>query len=183
MYLVNIGWFLLLFVAVLRSSRNTKILKIENQIIQTFINSGQQTAPRQRLQISCDFTSATQMLLVPPPSPPSFPAVNFTSGRHSRLSILPRRVVAAPAAATNEVDAFTQYSGYLFDLSSSEAESLNEYNISKIAGIYQKKPLILLRRLLQTASTLGRWFALRYYDRITERADVMFEVRIMTLNL
>ncbi|XP_057775811.1 uncharacterized aarF domain-containing protein kinase At1g71810, chloroplastic isoform X3 [Salvia miltiorrhiza] len=118
------------------------------------------------------------MLLVPPPSPPSFPvAASFASGRHSRLSTLRRHQVAA----TNEVDAFTQYSGYLFELSSSEAESLNEYKISKIAAIYQKKPLILLRRLLQTATTLGRWFALRYYDRITERADAMFEVRAAEL--
>ena len=113
------------------------------------------------------------MLLVPPPLPPSFPPLNFASARHSRLSTPLRRHLVA---ATNEVDAFTQYSGYLFQLSSSEAESLNEYKISKIAAIYQKKPLILLRRLLQTATTLGRWFALRYYDRITERADVMFEV-------
>ncbi|XP_057774781.1 uncharacterized aarF domain-containing protein kinase At1g71810, chloroplastic-like isoform X2 [Salvia miltiorrhiza] len=118
------------------------------------------------------------MLLVPPPSPPSFPvAASFASGRHSRLSTLRRHQIAA----TNEVDAFTQYSGYLFELSSSEAESLNEYKISKIAAIYQKKPLILLRRLLQTATTLGRWFALRYYDRITERADAMFEVRAAEL--
>ncbi|KAL1535145.1 hypothetical protein AAHA92_31232 [Salvia divinorum] len=120
------------------------------------------------------------MLLVPP-SLPSFPPANFASARYSRLSTLRRHLVAAPTAATNEVDAFTQYSGYLFQLSSSEAESLNEYKISKIAAIYQKKPLILLRRLLQTATTLGRWFALRYYDRITERADVMFEVRAAEL--
>ncbi|XP_047981979.1 uncharacterized aarF domain-containing protein kinase At1g71810, chloroplastic isoform X1 [Salvia hispanica] len=118
------------------------------------------------------------MLLVPPPLPPSFPPLNFASARHSRLSTPLRRHLVA---ATNEVDAFTQYSGYLFQLSSSEAESLNEYKISKIAAIYQKKPLILLRRLLQTATTLGRWFALRYYDRITERADVMFEVRAAEL--
>ncbi|XP_042009199.1 uncharacterized aarF domain-containing protein kinase At1g71810, chloroplastic-like [Salvia splendens] len=52
---------------------------------------------------------------------------------------------------------------------------------TRFSAIYQKKPLILLRRLLQTATTLGRWFALRYYDRITERADVMFEVRAAEL--
>ncbi|KAH6778226.1 Protein kinase superfamily protein [Perilla frutescens var. hirtella] len=121
------------------------------------------------------------MLLLPPPLPPSFPAANFTSSRHSQLTTLPRRMVAPPPAASNEVDTFTQYSGYLFELSSSEAESLNEYKISKIAAIYQKKPLILLRRLFQTATTLGRWFALRYYDRITERADAMFEVRAAEL--
>ncbi|KAG6408509.1 hypothetical protein SASPL_131522 [Salvia splendens] len=118
------------------------------------------------------------MLLVPPSLPPSFPPAYFASARHSRLCTTLRRHLVA---ATNEVDAFTQYSGYLFQLSSSEAESLNEYKISKIAAIYQKKPLILLRRLLQTATTLCRWFALRYYDRITERADVMFEARAAEL--
>ncbi|KAI3459985.1 hypothetical protein Pfo_016648 [Paulownia fortunei] len=121
------------------------------------------------------------MLLVPPPSPALFPASNFTPSRHLRPIILPRRLLATSAAASNEVDAFTQYSGYLFELSSSEAESLTEYNISKIAAIYQKKPLILLRRLFQIATTLGKWFALRYYDRITERADMMFEVRAAEL--
>ncbi|KAL8491447.1 hypothetical protein ACS0TY_023174 [Phlomoides rotata] len=119
------------------------------------------------------------MLLVPPPSPPLIPAANFTpSRRHVRL---PRRVLATPAAASSEVDAFTQYSGYLFELSSSEAESLTEYKISRIAAIYQKKPFILLRRLFQTATTLGKWFALRYYDSITDRGDLMFEVRAAEL--
>ncbi|GFP79015.1 uncharacterized aarf domain-containing protein kinase at1g71810 chloroplastic [Phtheirospermum japonicum] len=118
------------------------------------------------------------MLLVPPPPPPLYPAANFTTSHHLRRSILPRRLVSPLAAASIEVDSFTQFSGYLFELSSSEAESLTEYNISKIAAIYQKKPLILLRRLFQTATTLGKWFALRYYDGITERADVMFEFRI-----
>lgn len=126
------------------------------------------------------FISVCQtMLLVPPPlSPPLLPAANFTpSRRHVRLT---RRVLATPAATSSEVDAFTQYSGYLFELSSSEAESLTEYRISRIAAIYQKKPFILLRRLFQTATTLGKWFALRYYDSVTDRGDLMFEVRIMS---
>ncbi|KAL0392307.1 UNVERIFIED_CONTAM: hypothetical protein Sradi_2453500 [Sesamum radiatum] len=121
------------------------------------------------------------MLLLPPPSPPLFRASNFTSVRHLRPIILPGRLLATPAAASDKVDAFTEYSGYLFELSSSEAESLTEYNISKIAAIYQKKPLILLRRLFQIANTLGKWFALRYYDRVMERADLMFEVRVMSV--
>ncbi|KAL3619767.1 hypothetical protein CASFOL_034679 [Castilleja foliolosa] len=121
------------------------------------------------------------MLVSSPPTPPLFPAVSFTTSRRLRRSIFPRRLVAPPAAASNEVDSFTQSSGYLFELSSSEAESLTEYNIFKIEAIYQKKPLILIRRLFQTATTLGKWFALRYYDGLTERADVMFEVRAAEL--
>lgn len=117
------------------------------------------------------------MLLVPPPSPPLLPAANFTPSRRLEL---PRRVLATQAVASSEVDAFTQYSGYLFELSSTEAESLTEYKISRITAIYQKKPFILLRRLFQTATTLGKWFALRYYDSVTDRGDLMFEVRIMS---
>ncbi|XP_011074132.1 uncharacterized aarF domain-containing protein kinase At1g71810, chloroplastic [Sesamum indicum] len=121
------------------------------------------------------------MLLLPPLSPPLFRAANFTPVRQLRPIILPGRLLATPAAASDKVDAFTEYSGYLFELSSSEAESLTEYNISKIAAIYQKKPLILLRRLFQIANTLGKWFARRYYDSVTERADLMFEVRAAEL--
>ncbi|PIN25287.1 putative unusual protein kinase [Handroanthus impetiginosus] len=121
------------------------------------------------------------MLLVPPPSPLLVRPTSFTSSRHLRPSIRPRCLIAKPAAVSAEVDAFTQYSGYLFELSSTEAESLIEYNISKIASIYQKKPLILIRRLFQISTTLGKWFALRYYDRVTERADLMFEVRAAEL--
>lgn len=130
----------------------------------------------------CDkFISLTSqtMLLFPPPSPPLFPRPNFTSNRRLRPCILPHRVLAAPAAASNDVDAFTQYSGYLFDLSSSEAEALTEYDVPRIAAVYQRKPLIILRRLLQLSTTLGKWFALRFYDRIAERSDLMFEVRIV----
>ncbi|KAK4489919.1 hypothetical protein RD792_000567 [Penstemon davidsonii] len=123
------------------------------------------------------------MLILPPLSRPLFPATTFNSNPRRSFKNIPsnlnlRRHVAA---ATGEVDAFTQYSGYLFELSSSEAESLTEYNVSKIRDIYQKKPLILFRRLFQTATTLGKWFALRYYDAITERTDMMFEVRAAEL--
>ncbi|EYU36535.1 hypothetical protein ABFS82_14G277200 [Erythranthe guttata] len=117
------------------------------------------------------------MLLFPPPSPPLFRPANFTPNPRWRPSILPQRLLAA----SNEVDAFTQSSGYLFDLSSSEAESLTEYNVSRIAAIYRRKPFILLRRLFQISTTLGKWFAFRYYDRITERSDLMFQVRAAEL--
>ncbi|XP_051126452.1 uncharacterized aarF domain-containing protein kinase At1g71810, chloroplastic isoform X2 [Andrographis paniculata] len=120
--------------------------------------------------------------LRPPPPPPPFIVPNSVLIRHIRLSVLPpRRYLAAPAAVSRDLDDFTQYSGYLFQLSSSEAESLTEYSVSRIADIYQKKPLVVLRRLFQTATTLGKWFALRYYDRVTERADLMFQVRAAEL--
>ncbi|CAK7346703.1 unnamed protein product [Dovyalis caffra] len=81
----------------------------------------------------------------------------------------------------NDVDAFTEKSGYLFKLSSSEADSLNDYDIKKIGAIYKRKPLILLRRLFQIGSTFGRWFAARYIDSITEKSDQMFKIRAAEL--
>ncbi|KAK9271169.1 hypothetical protein L1049_026758 [Liquidambar formosana] len=95
------------------------------------------------------------------------------STHHSRRSthLLP------PPSAAGGTDTFTQNSGYLFELSSSETDSLTDYDIAKIASIYRRKPLILLRRLTQIGTTLGKWFALRYIDSATEQSDRMFKVR------
>ncbi|XP_027092491.1 uncharacterized aarF domain-containing protein kinase At1g71810, chloroplastic-like [Coffea arabica] len=133
------------------------------------------------------------LLLSPPQQPPPLSysirlknAANLNSLRrvlplstppHSSISSSSSSSSSSASRAVENVDTFTKYSGYLFRLSPSEADSLTEYNVSKIAGIYQKKPLIVLRRLFQLASTLGKWFALRYVDKLTERADKMFEVR------
>ncbi|CAA2960282.1 uncharacterized aarF domain-containing kinase At1g71810, chloroplastic isoform X1 [Olea europaea subsp. europaea] len=126
------------------------------------------------------------MMLVSSPFPPSFPATSLIPRRHCRRipAILnsSRSVLAAFSASTSDdVDAFTKYSGYLFELSTSEAESLTEYKISRISAIYKKKPFVLLRRLFQIGTTFGKWFALRYYDSLTERSDLMFEVRAAEL--
>ncbi|BFG40965.1 hypothetical protein CerSpe_272390 [Prunus speciosa] len=80
-----------------------------------------------------------------------------------------------------EVDAFTNKSGYLFELSDSDANSIEDYDISKIGAIYRRRPLILLRRLFQTGLTFGKWFAFRYIDNLMERSDQMFEVRAAEL--
>lgn len=80
-----------------------------------------------------------------------------------------------------ELDAFTKKSGYIFELSAPEANSIADYDISKIGAIYRRKPLILLRRLSQIAFTFGKWFAVRYIDNLTERSDRMFEVRAAEL--
>ncbi|XP_023536281.1 uncharacterized aarF domain-containing protein kinase At1g71810, chloroplastic [Cucurbita pepo subsp. pepo] len=82
---------------------------------------------------------------------------------------------------TTALDSFTQNSGYLFRLTAREAESLEDYSVSKIAAIYRRKPLLVLRRLLQVASTFGRWLALRFIDDLRERSDLMFEVRAAEL--
>ncbi|RWR89845.1 hypothetical protein CKAN_01891700 [Cinnamomum micranthum f. kanehirae] len=78
-------------------------------------------------------------------------------------------------------DAFTKYSGYLFEGGMSEAEYLEQYNLSKIASIYLRKPFLVLRRLLQIGTSFGRWFGLRYLDSVLERSDQMFEIRAAEL--
>lgn len=79
----------------------------------------------------------------------------------------------------DDVDDFTQKSGYLFELSSSDADSLADYDVSKIAAIYRRKPLLVVRRLFQIGTTFGKWFALRYVDSLMERSDQMFEVSLI----
>lgn len=93
-------------------------------------------------------------------------------------------VVSAASVIESAGDTFTKYSGYLFQLSSSEADSIAEYDVSKIASIYQRKPLIVLRRLFQISTTLGKWFGMRYLDSVFERSDQMFKITgYMTLLL
>lgn len=116
-------------------------------------------------------------LLLPSASPissfPATPKLLFPSKP-------PTRVISR-ASPRLEVDAFTEKSGYLFDLSALEAESLIDYNPSRIAAIYRRKPLILLRRLIQIGTTFGKWFGVRYIDNLMERSDQMFKVRAAEL--
>ncbi|XP_044511324.1 uncharacterized aarF domain-containing protein kinase At1g71810, chloroplastic isoform X2 [Mangifera indica] len=84
-------------------------------------------------------------------------------------------------AATRDVDAFTEKSSYLFQLSSTEADSLVDYDLKKIGSIYRRKPLILLRRIVQVATIFGWWFGSRYVDKLMERSDQMFKVRAAEL--
>ncbi|XP_016471461.2 putative aarF domain-containing protein kinase At1g71810, chloroplastic isoform X1 [Nicotiana tabacum] len=128
------------------------------------------------------------MLVVPPqPSPLLFAGTSFSDRsfrrlfRRSKVHSTSRRAAPRVAAIAREVDDFTKYSGYVFELNSADEESLTEYNIAKIAAFYQKKPLIVVRRLVQIGSTLGKWFAVRYMDIVNERADEMFKIRAAEL--
>jgi hypothetical protein len=77
----------------------------------------------------------------------------------------------------SEEDAFTRSSGYLFEEGlSAEGELPTAYDISGIAAVYRRRPLLVLRRSLQIGASFGRWFALRYLDGVNERTDDMFEV-------
>lgn len=58
---------------------------------------------------------------------------------------------------------------------------MDNYDPDKIALIYRKRPLLLLRRLLQIVSTFGRWFGLRYIDGVLRRSDSMFKERAAEL--
>ncbi|TYI77277.1 hypothetical protein E1A91_D06G133500v1 [Gossypium mustelinum] len=113
-------------------------------------------------------------LLLPSSPIHSFPATPKLSFRSK-----PRPIIRA--AAGLEVDSFTKKSGYLFQLSAFEAESLLDYSPSRIAAIYRRKPLILLRRLIQVGTTFGKWFGVRYIDNLMERSDQMFKVRAAEL--
>lgn len=139
------------------------------------------------------FTSSLPLqktMLLRLPSPPlSSSFLSTTTPKHLRLfssSSSPRprprrrRSLFRCAAGNDlvEVDAFTNKSGYLFELSNSDANSIEDYDISKIGAIYRRRPLILLRRLFQTGLTFGKWFAFRYIDNLMERSDQMFEVNL-----
>ncbi|KAK1301791.1 putative aarF domain-containing protein kinase [Acorus calamus] len=90
---------------------------------------------------------------------------------------------AGPVAVVRDdtTDAFTKYSGYLFEGGSSEAEFLQEYDIAAIAAVYRRRPLLVLRRLFQVSALFGRWFGLRYLDGLMERSDQMFKIRAAEL--
>ncbi|XP_072993478.1 uncharacterized aarF domain-containing protein kinase At1g71810, chloroplastic isoform X2 [Typha latifolia] len=91
---------------------------------------------------------------------------------------------AAVAVGSGEEDAFTKYSGYLFEgTAASEAEFLVEYDLAAIAAIYRRKPFLVLRRFIQIGATFGRWFALRYIDSLSDRSDEMFKVRAAELRM
>ncbi|CAH2066805.1 unnamed protein product [Thlaspi arvense] len=121
------------------------------------------------------------MLLLPSPPIVSFPA-NPSLLPLSRPSWpLRRGNPAVVSAASRDVDSFTSKSGYLFSLSADEADSLSEYNFSRIDGMYKKKPLILLRRLAQIGTTFGFWLGLRLADEALERSEQMFKVRAAEL--
>uniref|UniRef100_A0A803NGY1 Protein kinase domain-containing protein n=1 Tax=Cannabis sativa TaxID=3483 RepID=A0A803NGY1_CANSA len=121
----------------------------------------------------------------------SFPA-NFPKLHSLRLPSPPSQLFHLPrprrlrsflrlTSASGDVDAFTENSGYLFQLSVLEADSLAAYDISRITDIFKRRPFIVARRLFQIGTTFGKWFALRYVDSLMERSDQMFEVRAAEL--
>ncbi|WCJ44036.1 Protein kinase superfamily protein [Euphorbia peplus] len=114
-------------------------------------------------------------------SPPSFPAALNAGNR----KVAPHRTFPQPVRAVSrrneDVDAFTLKSGYMFELSITEADTLNDYDIRRISAIYRRKPLILIRRLFQIGTSFGTWFALRYYDSLADKSDIMFKVRAAQL--
>ncbi|RLM75218.1 putative aarF domain-containing protein kinase [Panicum miliaceum] len=100
-----------------------------------------------------------------------------------------RRLVPPPLAAasgsiavSSDEDAFTRCSGYLFEEgAATESELPTAYDLPGIAAVYRRRPLLVLRRSLQIGTSFGRWFVLRYLDRVNERADDMFELRAAQL--
>ncbi|XP_057550219.1 uncharacterized aarF domain-containing protein kinase At1g71810, chloroplastic isoform X3 [Amaranthus tricolor] len=117
-----------------------------------------------------------QWLPLRPPLSHKNPNFNLST-KHCNVR---QRKTTSYVAATG-VDTFTEKSGYLFQLSESEAESLSEYDVARIGSIYRRKPIILGRRLFQMGTTLGKWFLLRYIDGLMDRADAMFKIRAAEL--
>ncbi|KAK3143583.1 hypothetical protein QOZ80_4AG0302140 [Eleusine coracana subsp. coracana] len=99
-----------------------------------------------------------------------------------RLVLPPLASASSYIAISSDEDAFTRCSGYLFEEGmSTEAELPTTYDLSGIAAVYRRRPLLVLRRTLQIGASFGWWFALRYLDRVNERADDMFEIRAAQL--
>ncbi|KAL5173528.1 putative aarF domain-containing protein kinase, chloroplastic [Glycine soja] len=120
------------------------------------------------------------MLLLPVLSlSPSFPSL--ASNRYLQFRPRRSRRVVRCAAPESGGDEFTAKSGYLFELSATEADSLGEYRIPKIAAVYSRKPLLVARRLVQTGVAFGKWFGLRYIDTLLDRSESMFQVRAAEL--
>ncbi|RRT79675.1 hypothetical protein B296_00005143 [Ensete ventricosum] len=127
------------------------------------------------------------MLLLLPPSSSlfasrfkahGFPTPGRLDRRRMPLLHTPRKQRSRlPAlASSDDVDAFTKYSGYLFEGgASAEAEFLDAYDLPLITAIYRRKPLMVLRRFIQISATFGRWFAVRYLDSVSDRSDEMFK--------
>jgi aarF domain-containing kinase len=112
------------------------------------------------------------------PVPAKFTSTPYlTSHRIQRRRRRPKPPRSSITVGSGDDDAFTKYSGYLFQNGAlSEAQLLTEYNLPVIAGIYRRKPLLVLRRFTQISYTFGRWFAQRYLDSISDRSDEMFKV-------
>ncbi|XP_047062480.1 uncharacterized aarF domain-containing protein kinase At1g71810, chloroplastic [Lolium rigidum] len=120
------------------------------------------------------------MLLLRPLPAPAKPTARRPPPR--RRPPRPRASASAFGVGASEEDAFTRSSGYLFEEGmSAEGELPTSYDISGIAAVYRRRPLLVLRRSLQIGASFGRWFALRYLDSVNERADDMFEIRAAQL--
>lgn len=118
------------------------------------------------------------MLLLQPRAVPA-PALRGRTPR-PRRRLVPPPLASAPSSVvvSSDEDAFTRCSGYLFEEgAATESELPTAYDLPGIAAVYRRRPLLVLRRSLQIGTSFGRWFALRYLDRVNERADDMFEVR------
>ncbi|KAI5424718.1 hypothetical protein KIW84_030778 [Lathyrus oleraceus] len=116
----------------------------------------------------------------PPTTKPSSYQHDHRRNYVYRLELRRRRcsvTCTAVSIGSDSDDSFTEKSGYLFELSATEADSLADYNISKITAIYFRKPLVVARRLFQTRTAFGKWFGLRYLDARFDCSDDMFQVR------
>lgn len=124
--------------------------------------------------------SPASAIHVPHPSLMLIPSTPRRRRRRCRLrpshALSPSTLSSADSSST-QLDSFTKYSGYVFQSAgASPADNLIDYDPSKISSIYRRKPLLLVRRLFHIATTFGRWFALRYIDRLLDSSEQLFKV-------
>uniref|UniRef100_A0A0E0KVU0 ABC1 atypical kinase-like domain-containing protein n=1 Tax=Oryza punctata TaxID=4537 RepID=A0A0E0KVU0_ORYPU len=109
------------------------------------------------------------------------PAVRVPPPRRRRPP-LASASAAIYSVGNSDEDAFTMCSGYLFEEgATTEGELPTAYDLAAIGAVYRRRPLLVVRRALQIGTSFGRWFALRYLDRVNERSDDMFEIRAAQL--
>ncbi|XP_066349648.1 uncharacterized aarF domain-containing protein kinase At1g71810, chloroplastic-like isoform X1 [Miscanthus floridulus] len=140
------------------------------------------TPPKISVPNSNPASPEVQMLLLQPRAVPA-PALRGRPPRPRRRLVPPPLASASGSiVVSSDEDAFTRCSGYLFEEgAATESELPTAYDLPGIAAVYRRRPLLVLRRSLQIGTSFGQWFALRYLDRVNERADDMFELRAAQL--
>lgn len=81
----------------------------------------------------------------------------------------------------SQTDTFSQSSGYIADAAMGDDATWTEYDADVIASYFQKKPILLARRLFQTVFTLGSWFGMRWIDSKFGSGDDTFKKRAAQL--
>lgn len=103
--------------------------------------------------------------------------LRVTIGTHRTVCFAAKGVAASDDYAIKEADTFSKFSGYIAAAATTEAEQLIEYDAKQVSAIFNRRPFLFGRRILQISSTLGRWAFLRYLDSLLGRSEFLFQKR------